>query len=122
MKIVQGGISQSQVLQDVLPGIAFCNLEAEFSKQHDVGTGSRKSYPAPLPPGLSKLFKIAQLIIQYLLHSQRKLTEAITSLQTTNDHLKQVSSMSPRLTTRIHSNFLPDSNVALLFMRASRKV
>ena len=94
MKIVQGGISQSQVLQDVLPGIAFCNLEAEFSKQHDVGTGSRKSYPAPLPPGLSKLFKIAQLIIQYLLHSQKKLTEAITSLQTTNDHLKQVSAMS----------------------------
>ena len=92
MKIVQGGISQSQALQDVLPGIAFCNLEAEFSKQHEVvgPTGSRKSYPAPLPPGLSKLFKIAQLIIQYLLHSQKKLTDAIASLQATNDHLKQV--------------------------------
>ena len=71
-----------------------CDSDYSFETTVAAGPsiGSRKSYPAPppLPPGLSKLFRIAQLIIQYLLHSQKKLTEAISSLQASNDHLKQV--------------------------------
>ena len=31
-QVVTGGISHCHVLQDLLPGIAFCNLESEFSK------------------------------------------------------------------------------------------
>ena len=82
LKIVEGGISQSHALQDVLPGIAFCDLENEFAKY--------ETAQAPLPPGMAKLFKITQLIVQYLLHSQRKLTEAIQTLQVTCNDLKQV--------------------------------
>ena len=83
---------------------AFFICDSEYSFETKVAAaagpsiGSRKSYPAPpLPPGLSKLFRIAQLIIQYLLHSQKKLTEAISSLQASNDHLKQVRKKYYRL-------------------------
>ena len=84
---------------------AFFICDSEYSFETTVAAGpsigSRKSYPAPpLPPGLSKLFRIAQLIIQYLLHSQKKLTEAISSLQASNDHIKQVRKKYYRLSIR----------------------
>ena len=81
-RIIQGGIAQSKVLQDVLQGIAFCNIDQEFNRDDN---------QLILPPGISKLFKISQLVIQYLLYSQKKLAEGITNVQENNDKLQNVS-------------------------------
>ena len=94
-EIMQGGIAKSSILQEVLPGIAFCSLEDEFndrisSHNANITDESNIQIGNVLPPGFSKLFRLAQLIIQYLLHSQKKLTEAIKVLQTSNDELRKV--------------------------------
>ena len=73
----------------MLPGIAFCCLEEEFNDQKLVcinGMEDNSEFPRgdKMPPGFAKLFRLAQLIIQYLLHSQKKLTEAIKILQNNN--------------------------------------
>ena len=87
------------MLQNVLPGIAFCCLDDEFNEQksnskngneNNAGLQDEKN----LPPGFSKLFRISQLIIQYLLHSQKKLTEAIKILQNNNAGLQKVGYLS----------------------------
>lgn len=78
-----------QPLQDVLHGVAFCDVSAEF-KHID-------SDEVTVPPqGFSKLFKVAQLIIQYLLHSQNQLTEAINSVRSDNDDLNDANQMLRR--------------------------
>ena len=84
------------MLQDVLPGIAFCNLNDEFNEQNwmptsKVGSDVTLQDIQHLPPGFAKLFKLTQLIIQYLLHSQKKLTDAIKILQNNNSGLQKVS-------------------------------
>ena len=84
-EVFQDGNVDSKTLQTVLPGIAFCSLEDEFNNQKSIGTTE-----VSLPPGFTKLFQLAQLIIQYLLHSQKKLTEAIKLLQTNNSGLQKV--------------------------------
>lgn len=53
------------ILQQVLAGVAFCSVEEEFG--------------ATAPPALAKVFRLAQIIIQYLLHSQERLTRALAN-------------------------------------------
>ena len=94
-KIVNGGITDSKVLQNVLPGIAFCNLDDEFNEQNWMSGNEMDGSLLPqqvqqLPPGFAKLFRLTQLIIQYLLHSQKKLTDAIKILQNNNSGLQKV--------------------------------
>ena len=94
-EIVNGGITDSKVLQNVLPGIAFCNLDDEFNEQNWMSGNDMDSSLLPqevqqLPPGFAKLFRLTQLIIQYLLHSQKKLTDAIKILQNNNSGLQKV--------------------------------
>ena len=84
-EVFQDGNVDSKTLQTVLPGIAFCSLEDEFNNQK-----SNVTTEVSLPPGFAKIFHLAQLIIQYLLHSQKKLTEAIKLLQTNNSGLQKV--------------------------------
>ena len=61
--VVMGGVEECEKLQGVLPGIAFCSLEAEFGKEMLESTR-----------GLAKIFRLAQLIIQYLVHCQVRLS------------------------------------------------
>ena len=95
---MQGGMAKTSMLQDVLPGIAFCCLDDEFNDQivsdsdnivnkSDIQSGNM------LPRGFSKLFRLSQLIIQYLLHSQKKLTEAIKILQNNNAGIQKVGDL-----------------------------
>lgn len=94
-EIINGDIADSKVLQNVLPGIAFCNLDDEFNEQNWVSGNDINGSLCPkdvqqLPPGFAKLFRLTQLIIQYLLHSQKKLTDAIKILQNNNCGLQKV--------------------------------
>ena len=93
---MQGWTTESKVLQNVLPGIAFCCLDDEFNEQKLVSNKGAESNNClqngdSLPPGFAKLFRLAQLIIQYLLHSQKKLTEAIKILQNNNSGHQKVN-------------------------------
>ena len=92
---MQSWSTDSKVLQDVLPGIAFCCLDDEFSEHKLANNGpegnSCLQNEDSLPPGFAKLFRLAQLIIQYLLHSQKKLTEAIKILQNNNSGHRKVT-------------------------------
>ena len=49
----------TEKLQDVLVGLAFCNLEHEFGREMLEGTR-----------GLAKIFRLSQLVIQYLIYCQ----------------------------------------------------
>ena len=101
-KLVQGGVAESGVLQEILPGIAFCCIEDEFNNKcssednKDLGGCDDRSITEryKLPQGFSKLFQLAQCIIQYLLHSQKKLTEGIKILQDNNNEMKKVYAKS----------------------------
>ena len=78
-----------------MPGIAFCNLDDEFNEKNWVLNTDESSEVVQqdvqsLPPGFAKLFRLTQLIIQYLLHSQKKLTDAIKALQSNNSGLQKV--------------------------------
>ena len=64
MVVVMGALEECEKLQGVLPGIAFCNLETEFGKELLESTR-----------GLGKLFRLAQLIIQYLVHCQVRVAD-----------------------------------------------
>ena len=66
MVVVMGTLEECEKLQGVLPGIAFCNLESEFGKE--VLESTR---------GLGKLFRLAQLIIQYLVHCQVRVADIL---------------------------------------------
>jgi len=66
MVVVMGALEECEKLQGVLPGIAFCHLETEFGKELLESTR-----------GLGKLFRLAQLIIQYLVHCQDQLSSTI---------------------------------------------
>ena len=57
-------------------GVAFCDPHLEF------GDSSAK--------GFLKVFRLAQLIIQYLMHSQDALAQAVEKLQEENGKLNQV--------------------------------
>lgn len=46
-------------LQEVLGGLAFCSLEQEFGREMLEGTR-----------GLAKIFRLSQLVIQYLMYCQ----------------------------------------------------
>ena len=61
--VVMGAPEESEKLQGILSGIAFCNLDAEFGKELLESTR-----------GLAKLFRLAQLIIQYLVYCQVGIT------------------------------------------------
>ena len=94
---MQSWSTESKVLQDVLPGIAFCCLNDEFDEQKLANNGpeGNSCLQNELPPGFAKLFRLAQLVIQYLLHSQKKLTEAIKILQNNNSgHRKVTNSLN----------------------------
>ena len=71
---------ECQALQEVLLGVAYCSLEEEFS-----------DLPRPLPSGVVKLQQLSQLIIQYLIHCQKKLEGAVKALQRNNDALREVT-------------------------------
>ena len=66
------------VLQDVLMCVAFCSASDEFKDCSQVDQS------------LLKVFRLAQLIIRYLLNSQDKLSEALEAVQRNNDLLKKV--------------------------------
>ena len=79
----------------MLPGIAFCNLKDEFDDQNwvsenEIDGSLGQQEVQQLPPGFAKLFRLTQLIIQYLLHSQKKLTDAIKILQNNNTGFQKV--------------------------------
>ena len=59
MVVVMGGEVECEKLLRLLPGIAFCSLEVEFGKEILGSTN-----------GLTKIVRLAQLIIQYLVHCQ----------------------------------------------------
>ena len=65
-------------LQDTLNGVAFCDPSLEFP---EVGQ---------MPPEMLKVFRIAQLTIQYLLHSQDMLTEGVQKLKAESFSIKRV--------------------------------
>lgn len=69
------------LLQETLLGVAFCNPMEEFSS----AAATNK-----MPPELMKVFRIAQLTIRYLLHSQEMLTEALQNLKDDNTVTHQV--------------------------------
>jgi hypothetical protein len=51
----------------------------------------RDEFPsASLPSGAEKVFRIAQLLLQYLLYSQERLTEAVEAGQETNREISKV--------------------------------
>ena len=52
-------LSVTEKLQDVLAGLAFCSLEQEFGREMLEGTR-----------GLAKIFRLSQLVIQYLIYCQ----------------------------------------------------
>ena len=56
--LLAGELGQVARLQEVLAGVAFCSVEQEFPGMVE---GAR---------GLAKVFRLAQLIIQYLVHCQ----------------------------------------------------
>ena len=66
-------------LQEVLMCVAFCAATDEFGQ-------------VQVDQSLMKVFRLAQLIIRYLLHSQDKLTQALEAVQRNNDSLKKVGS------------------------------
>ena len=70
------GSEECGVLQETLSGVAFCNPALEF--------------PEKMPVEMLKVFRIAQLTIRYLLHSQEMLTEALTQLTTDNQRAHKV--------------------------------
>ena len=86
----------------MLPGIAFCNLTDEFNDQNwvsenEINGSLGQQEVQQLPPGFAKLFRLTQLIIQYLLHSQKKLTDAIKILQNNNAGFQKVISNEKRV-------------------------
>ena len=86
----------------MLPGIAFCNLNDEFNdkkwgSENEIDGSLGQQEVKQLPPGFAKLFRLTQLIIQYLLHSQKKLTDAIKILQNNNAGFQKVISNEKRV-------------------------
>ena len=65
-------------LQDTLNGVAFCDPSLEFP---EVGQ---------MPAEMLKVFRIAQLTIQYLLHSQDMLAEGVQKLKAESFSIKRV--------------------------------
>ena len=57
--LVGGCPEEIEKLQDVLAGLAFCSLEQEFGREMLEGTR-----------GLAKIFRLSQLVIQYLIYCQ----------------------------------------------------
>uniref|UniRef100_T1IWF7 C2H2-type domain-containing protein n=1 Tax=Strigamia maritima TaxID=126957 RepID=T1IWF7_STRMM len=55
-------------LQDNIANVAFCNIECELD-------------PRNCDPNYTKLFRLAQLIIEYLLHSQDYLSHTVVALE-----------------------------------------
>lgn len=72
-----GSKQECGILQETLASIAFCDARDEF--------------PDKMPPEMLKVFRIAQLTIQYLLHSQEMLTQAVQQLNTDNGMAHRVS-------------------------------
>ena len=70
------GSEECGILQETLSGVAFCNPALEF--------------PQKMPIEMLKVFRIAQLTIRYLLHSQEMLTEALTQLTADNQRAHKV--------------------------------
>ena len=84
--------------------------------KNSIDKGARLPSGDNLPPGFAKLFRLAQLIIQYLLHSQKKLTEAIKILQNNNSGHQKVNFINFSLRCVINKNtsHLKNSNPNLL--------
>ena len=95
-------------LQDILPGVAFCNPLSEFSSS-EMGTMP----PAPAAEML-KVFRLAQLTIRYLLQSQDMLTEALQKLNTDNDITHQVWQNCPKKVAA--SSHAPNSHNTMFFI------
>lgn len=76
-RILCGGVDECSVLQAVLPGIAFCSLRDEFPGDS-------------VPSGVEKVFRLAQLLLQYMMHSQEKLAEAVDGLKDSNERMNEV--------------------------------
>lgn len=64
-----------QTLQEHVAGVTFCSIEAERCQRCQ----------SPMDPGVLKLFRLAQLTVEYLLHSQDYLT---LSLQAAEDRVQ----------------------------------
>jgi hypothetical protein len=74
------GTKDCAILQDTLTGVAFCDPEVEFPEVSN-----------RMPPEMLKVFRLAQLTIQYLLHSQEMLTEAVQKLNLDNEMTHKVN-------------------------------
>ncbi|XP_064615203.1 LOW QUALITY PROTEIN: cilium assembly protein DZIP1L-like [Liolophura sinensis] len=72
-------------LQENITNITFCNIEAELDLRN-------------VDPNFTKLFKLAQLTIEYLLHSQDYLAGVVTSLE---EKLKTTQQEHEQMTTRL---------------------
>jgi hypothetical protein len=94
-RILTGGVDECSALQAVLPSVACCSLQAEFPD----------SAQTLLTSGVVKVFRLAQLIIQYLLHSQERLAEAVEALQRKNRQIEQVRRIS-LFRTLFYSDFI----------------
>ena len=64
----------SNILNKILPYIVFCNIANEFTERID--------------PIFLKLYRLAQIIIEYFIHSQHQFTEHFSSVQKEYDQLK----------------------------------
>ncbi len=80
MHQLEGNVSNGgdcSVLQDTLLGVAFCDLAQELGL-------------VKIDPEWSKVFRIAQLTIRYLLHTQEVLTTTLKEMKSDNELAHQV--------------------------------
>ena len=72
--VILGAPEEMEKVQRIMPSIAHCNLETEFSKEMLENTR-----------GLAKLFKLSQIIIQHLLHCQDTLKADLLNMEKIKD-------------------------------------
>ncbi|TGZ71050.1 hypothetical protein CRM22_002855 [Opisthorchis felineus] len=77
-------------LQDVLPSVAFCDITCEVDMRY-------------VDSNLIKLFQLAQLLVEYLLHSQSYLISSVDSLKEENSSLqKDLNTVKQDLTEKMN--------------------
>ena len=81
------GTESSTPAPDRTHGTATFSVEIGLREEFPAGVAS--SSPS-IPSGLEKVFRIAQLLVRYLLHSQERLAEALETVQAANRSLTEV--------------------------------
>ncbi|CAD5118268.1 DgyrCDS6986 [Dimorphilus gyrociliatus] len=82
-----------QTLQENIMNVTFCNIESEIDTRN-------------VDPNFLKLFKLSQLTIEYLLHSQDYLSGVVTALEEkiekTNQELSEREGKAEKLQSELH--------------------